>query len=133
DFSKIEAGKLDFHKRAFSLLELVEETVELLAPRAQEKGIEIASFVDERLPQMVMGDGARLRQVLLNLAGNAIKFTPSGGVSVIVEQGTTETTARFIVRDTGIGLRKEDQLRVFRDFEQADNSSTRQFGGTGLG
>ena len=83
DFSKIEAGKLDLQARPFALVPLVEETVELLAPRAQAKGIEIASFVDERLPHKVVGDAARLRQVLLNLAGNAIKFTEQGGVAVI--------------------------------------------------
>src|SRR5664279_4433170 len=85
DFSKIEAGKLDLEARPFALSLLVEEAVELLAPRAQAKGIEIASFIDERLPASVIGDAARLRQVLLNLAGNAIKFTETGGVSVIVE------------------------------------------------
>ena len=87
DFSKIEAGKLDLEARPFALGALVEDVVELLAPRAQAKGIEIASFVDERLPHMVVGDAARLRQVLLNLAGNAIKFTEQGGVAVIVEPG----------------------------------------------
>jgi PAS domain S-box-containing protein len=133
DFSKIEAGKLDLDARPFALSALVEEAVELLAPRAQAKGIEIASFVDERLPAQVVGDAARLRQVLLNLAGNAVKFTETGGVSVIVEPGEAENEIRFEVRDTGIGLKGEDQARIFRDFEQADTSSTRKFGGTGLG
>src|SRR5208283_994376 len=81
----------------------------------------------------VVGDAARLRQVLLNLAGNAIKFTERGGVSVIVEPGERSNDVRFLVRDTGIGLAPQDQVRVFRDFEQADGSSTRKFGGTGLG
>jgi len=133
DFSKIEAGKLDLEARPFALASLVEETVELLAPRAQAKDIEIASFVDDRLPANVVGDAARLRQVLLNLAGNAIKFTEQGGVAVIVEPGERANDIRFLVRDTGIGLKPEDQARVFRDFEQADGSSTRKFGGTGLG
>ncbi len=133
DFSKIEAGKLDLEARPFVLTALVEEAVELLAPRAQAKGIEIASFVDERLPTMLVGDAARLRQVLLNLAGNAIKFTPAGGVAVIVEQGEREHDVRFIVKDTGIGLEPGEQQRIFLDFEQADGSSTRKFGGTGLG
>ena len=133
DFSKIEAGKLDLEQRPFALGPLVEEAVELLAPRAQAKGIEIASFVDERLPATLVGDAARLRQVLLNLAGNAIKFTEKGGVAVIVEPGETTGDVRFEVRDTGIGLKAEDQARIFRDFEQADGSSTRKFGGTGLG
>jgi signal transduction histidine kinase/CheY-like chemotaxis protein len=133
DFSKIEAGKLDLEARPFALYPMIEEAVELLAPRAQAKGIEIASFVDERLPEKVVGDAARLRQVLLNLAGNAIKFTEHGGVAVIVEPGERDNEIRFLVRDTGIGLKPEDQARVFLDFEQADGSSTRKFGGTGLG
>ncbi|HEY0224611.1 MAG TPA: ATP-binding protein [Pseudolabrys sp.] len=133
DFSKIEAGKLDLEARVFALQPMVEEAVELLAPRAQAKGIEIASFVDERLPANIVGDAARLRQILLNLAGNAIKFTETGGVSVIVEPGERDNEIRFQVRDSGIGLKAEDQSRIFRDFEQADGSSTRKFGGTGLG
>jgi signal transduction histidine kinase/CheY-like chemotaxis protein len=133
DFSKIEAGKLDLVARPFALAPLVEGVAELLAPRAQAKGIEIASFVDEQLPERIVGDAARLRQVLLNLAGNAIKFTEQGGVTVIVEPGARENEIRFRVHDTGIGLKPEDQARVFRDFEQADGSSTRKFGGTGLG
>ena len=133
DFSKIEAGKLDLEARPFALASLVEETVELLAPRAQAKNIEIASFVDDRLPRNVVGDPARLRQVLLNLAGNAIKFTEQGGVALVVEPGARANDIRFLVRDTGIGLAPQDQARVFRDFEQADGSSTRKFAGTGLG
>jgi PAS domain S-box-containing protein len=133
DFSKIEAGKLDLEVRPFALSTLVEEAVELLAPRAQAKGIEIASFFDERVPAYVIGDAARLRQVLLNLAGNAIKFTEAGGVSVVVEPGEGDNEIRFQVRDSGIGLAPQDQQRIFLDFEQADGSSTRKFGGTGLG
>ena len=104
-----------------------------MAPRAQGKGIEIASFVDERLPTQVVGDAARLRQVLFNLVGNAIKFTDKGGVAVIVEPGDDESEIRFEVRDTGIGLKSENLARIFLDFEQADGSLTRKFGGTGLG
>jgi len=133
DFSKIEAGRLDLDTRPFALSTLIEEAVELLAPRAQAKGIEIASFVDERLPDMLVGDAARLRQVVLNLAGNAIKFTERGGVAVIVVPGETTGQVRFEVCDTGIGLKGEDQARIFHEFEQADGSSTRKFGGTGLG
>jgi PAS domain S-box-containing protein len=133
DFSKIEAGKLELAPRPFAPGPLVEDIVELLAPRAQAKGIEIASFVDERLPAKPIGDAARLRQVLLNLAGNAIKFTEHGGVAVIAEVDETNGNMRFAVRDTGIGLKREDQERIFLDFEQADGSSTRKFGGTGLG
>jgi PAS domain S-box-containing protein len=133
DFSKIEAGKLDLESRPFALGALIEETVELLSPRAQAKSIEIASFVDERLPRMVLGDATRLRQVLLNLAGNAIKFTEHGGVAAIVEPDEEPGTVRLLVRDTGIGIKGEDQARIFRDFEQADGSRSRRFGGTGLG
>lgn len=133
DFSKIEAGKLDLEARPFDLQSLVEEAVELLAPRAQAKGIEIGSFVDDRLPSNLMGDATRLRQVLLNLAGNAIKFTEHGGVAVVVEPGERPHEVRFQVRNSGIGLAAEDQQRIFLDFEQADGSSTRKFGGTGLG
>ena len=131
DFSKIEAGKFELEAEPFALAPLVEETVELLAPRAQAKNIEIACFVDDRLPEKTVGDAARLRQVLLNLAGNAIKFTETGGVAVTVEPDGNDI--RFAVRDSGIGLKPEDQARIFRDFEQADGSSTRRFGGTGLG
>ena len=127
DFSKIEAGKLDLEARPFTITTLVEETVELMAPRAQTKGIEIASYVDERLPIQAVGDVARLRQVLLNLVGNAIKFTEQGGVAVIAEQGDDENEVRFEVRDTGIGLKDEDIARIFLDFEQADGSTTRKF------
>jgi signal transduction histidine kinase/CheY-like chemotaxis protein len=133
DFSKIEAGKLELEAKPFALCELIEQAVELLAPRAQAKNIEIASFVDDRLPEAIMGDAARLRQVLLNLAGNAIKFTETGGVAVIVEPGARDGDIRFLVRDTGIGLAPRDQARIFLDFEQADGSSTRKYGGTGLG
>jgi PAS domain S-box-containing protein len=133
DFSKIEAGKLEMAARPFSLITLVEEAVELLAPRAQAKGLEIASDVDERLPACVFGDDARLRQVLLNLAGNAIKFSETGGVSVIVEGGSKPDEVIFLVRDTGIGIAPQQQARIFLEFEQADTGSTRKFGGTGLG
>ncbi len=133
DFSKIEAGKLDLEARPFAPASMIEEAVELMAPRAQAKGIEIASFIDERVPIQVVGDAARLRQVILNLVGNAIKFTEKGGVAVTVEPGSHENKILFEVRDTGIGLKTEDLARIFLDFEQADGSSTRKFGGTGLG
>src|SRR5262249_49111121 len=133
DFSKIEAGKLDLEDRPFLLAAMVEETIELMAPRAQAKGIEIASLVDERLSARVIGDASRLRQVLLNLVGNAIKFTDKGGVALIVERGSAGNEVRFEVRDTGIGVRNEDLARIFIEFEQSDDSSMRKFGGTGLG
>jgi signal transduction histidine kinase/DNA-binding response OmpR family regulator len=133
DFSKIEAGRLDLEARPFALGQMVEEIVELLAPRAQAKGLEIASSIDERLPDRVVGDMARLRQVLLNLAGNAVKFTETGGVALIVGPDTDPHTVRFTVRDTGIGIAADAQARIFEEFEQADGGMTRKFGGTGLG
>ena len=102
-------------------------------PARAGEGLEIGGYVDERLPARVVGDAARLRQVLLNLAGNAIKFTESGGVSIIVEPGAAPDEVAFRVRDTGIGIAAEHQTRIFLEFEQADGGSTRKFGGTGLG
>ncbi|MGZ5827417.1 MAG: response regulator [Xanthobacteraceae bacterium] len=133
DFSKIEAGKLDLDPKPFVLEQLLESTVELLAPRAQEKSIEIASFVDERLPRWVVGDVVRLRQVLLNLAGNAVKFTEHGGVTIIAEPGRAPNEIVIEVRDTGIGIAIEAQARIFDEFEQVEGGATRKFGGTGLG
>jgi PAS domain S-box-containing protein len=133
DFSKIEAGRLDFAAQPFALAALVEETVELLGPRAQAKGLEICGYVDERLPAQVTGDVTRLRQVLFNLAGNAIKFTEHGGVSIVVEPAAQPDTIAIAVRDTGIGISAADLSRVFLEFEQADGGAARKFGGTGLG
>jgi PAS domain S-box-containing protein len=133
DYSKIEAGKIDLEQRPFALPGLIEDITELLAPRAQARQLEIAAYVDERLPAQVVGDAARLRQVLLNLAGNAIKFTSTGGVALIVEPGIWPNEISFLVRDTGIGIAPEAQLRIFREFEQADERIGRNFGGTGLG
>src|ERR1700731_1771942 len=133
DYSKIEAGKIDLENRPFKLAALVEDITELLAPRAQARKLEIAAYVDERLPMEVVGDSARLRQVLLNLAGNAIKFTSTGGVALIVEPGIWPNEISFQVRDTGIGIAPEARLRIFREFEQADERIARNYGGTGLG
>jgi PAS domain S-box-containing protein len=133
DFSKIEAGRLDLETRPFALAAMIEETIELLSPRAQAKGLEIAAAIDERLPGEVAGDAARLRQVLLNLAGNAVKFTEAGGVALTVEPGDAPNEIRFRVRDTGIGIAPDALLRIFEEFEQADGGMTRKFGGTGLG
>lgn len=133
DYSKIEAGKINLEHRPFALAPLIEDITELLAPRAQGRNLEIAAYVDERLPMEVIGDAARLRQVLLNLAGNAIKFTSTGGVALIVEPGIWPNEISFLVRDTGIGIAPEAQARIFREFEQADESTTRTYGGTGLG
>jgi PAS domain S-box-containing protein len=133
DYSKIEAGKIDLESRPFALAALIEDITELLAPRAQARKLEIAAFIDDRLPAQVIGDAARLRQVLLNLAGNAIKFTSTGGVALIVEPGIWPNEISFLVRDTGIGIAPEAQMRIFREFEQADERIARSYGGTGLG
>src|SRR3954468_273255 len=133
DYSKIEAGKIDIEQRPFALGAMIEDITELLAPRAQTRKLEIAAFVDERLPARVVGDAARLRQVLLNLAGNAIKFTSTGGVALIVEPGIWPNEISFLVRDTGIGIAPEARERIFREFEQADERIGRSYGGTGLG
>jgi signal transduction histidine kinase/DNA-binding response OmpR family regulator len=133
DFSKIEAGRLDFEARPFELAVLVEDTVELIAPRAQAKALEVASYVEGGLPRSVVGDAARLRQVLLNLAGNAIKFTEQGGVTLVVEAGDAPDEVRFLVRDSGIGIAPEEQNRIFLEFEQGESGADRKFGGTGLG
>ena len=133
DYSKIEAGKLDLEVRPFALTSLIEDITELLAPRAQAKQLDIAAYVDDRLPSHVIGDAARLRQVLLNLAGNAIKFTMTGGVALIVEPGIWPGEISFLVRDSGIGIAPDARERIFREFEQADEGTARSFGGTGLG
>ncbi len=132
DFSKIEAGKLETEQLDFDLYQAVEDVVQLLAPRAHAKNLEIACRIDERLPSAVRGDPFRLRQVLTNLIGNSVKFTDHGEVLVDV-QYQDANTLRFAVHDTGIGIDDDTRLRLFRAFEQADGSTTRRFGGTGLG
>ncbi|ABD05124.1 multi-sensor hybrid histidine kinase [Rhodopseudomonas palustris HaA2] len=133
DYSRIEAGRFELDSRPFALTALIEDIVELLAPRAQAGALEIAADIDDRVPSRVIGDAARLRQVLLNLAGNAIKFTSVGGVVLIVQPGERDGEISFAVRDTGIGIAREAQTRIFGEFEQADDGIARSFGGTGLG
>ena len=131
DFSKIEAGRIELEEAPFDAAELVTEVVELLAPRAQAKGIDIAAQFSADLPRTVSGDALRLRQVLLNLAGNAVKFTDRGGVAVLVERA--QGKIRFTVRDTGPGIDADAQARIFEEFEQGDGTLARKHGGTGLG
>lgn len=131
DFSKIEAGRVELEEAPFDLAELVNDVVELLSPRAQAKGIEIAAQFSADLPHAVSGDAARLRQVLLNLAGNAVKFTDCGGVAVILER--IGERVKFIIRDTGPGISFDAQARIFEEFEQGDGTLARKHGGTGLG
>ena len=132
DFSRIEAGKLELGSEAFDLATVVEGVVELLAPRAQDKGLEIAAFLAPDLERMVVGDAVRLRQVLTNLAGNAVKFTAEGGVGLAVEM-LKDGRIRFSVSDTGPGVPPDRREAIFDEFEQADSTTTRQHGGTGLG
>jgi two-component system, sensor histidine kinase and response regulator len=136
DFSKIEAGSLDLEIIPFDLRREVEEVAALLAARAHEKGLELASFVEPGTPTAVRGDPFRLRQVLTNVLGNAIKFTEEGEVSLraeLVEDTPDAVTALFEVSDTGIGMSEDQRSRLFKPFTQADASTTRRYGGTGLG
>jgi PAS domain S-box-containing protein len=136
DFSKIEAGHLDLDHAAFDLREYLGDTIKLLALRAHHKGLELACRIAPDLPRGVLGDKTRLRQVLVNLLGNAIKFTERGEVSLeatVDEKTDHDVLVHFAVRDTGIGIARDKHAAIFDAFEQADNTMTRRFGGTGLG
>ncbi len=133
DFSKVEAGKLELEHVQFSLREAVEETIEIFAARAHTKNLELACAVELDVPGSVRGDPVRLRQVLVNFVGNAIKFTDSGEVVVRVRSAGKDGLLRFEVTDTGIGISEEAQAHIFNAFSQADSFTTRKYGGTGLG
>jgi PAS domain S-box-containing protein len=136
DISKLEAGKVELEAIDFTLGSVVEDVVELLSPRAVEKGLEIAAFLDDGARRGFQGDPTRLRQVVLNLLSNAIKFTDHGYVAVEVRSGPAaadHTGLRLEVHDTGVGVPAEARPRMFQKFQQADGSITRKFGGTGLG
>lgn len=137
DFSKIESGKIELETHPYDLRQCVEEATDLLAPKAAEKGLDLVVLIDPWAPSVVVGDVTRLRQVLVNLIGNAVKFTAKG--EVLIAAHTTpgaregELTLHFCVSDTGIGIPAEKQDKLFQSFSQVDSSTTRQFGGTGLG
>ncbi|MFN3076034.1 MAG: response regulator, partial [Alphaproteobacteria bacterium] len=136
DFSKIEAGKLQIERISLSLREVLEGVADLLAPRAAEKGLELVTFVDPDTPDHLVGDPVRLRQILLNLVGNALKFTETGHVAIGIEPTFSDPEHAeliFRVSDTGIGITPEQKEILFQPFVQADGSTKRRFGGTGLG
>ncbi|HEY9867917.1 MAG TPA: PAS domain S-box protein [Candidatus Obscuribacterales bacterium] len=136
DFSKMEAGKVELEVIDFSPVSLVEGCAELIAPTAREKKLSLLTYIDPSLPPLLRGDPVRLRQVLLNLASNAVKFTEQGEVvlrALLESTGESHVGIRFIVSDTGIGLPESARQRLFQPFVQADGSTTRKFGGTGLG
>jgi two-component system, sensor histidine kinase and response regulator len=140
DFSKIEAGKLDMETIPFPLRRTVEEAIELLAEKAERKGLELLLWVSEDVPDQLLGDPGRIRQVLTNLVGNAVKFTESGEVLVEIRRDKTQIAGDgatvglyFAVKDTGIGIPPEAKNRLFHSFSQVDASTTRKYGGTGLG
>ena len=136
DFSKIEAGKMEFESTEFDLLAMVEGVIDLLGHRATEKGLELICHVSPNTPTRLHGDPGRLRQVMVNLAGNAVKFTERGEIVVSVEtesQKDNRVTLLFSIRDTGIGIAPERQDKIFESFTQADGATTRKYGGSGLG
>ncbi len=136
DFSKIEAGKIDLESVDFNLRDSLESTLKTVAIRADEKGLELLCEVAPEVPEVVCGDSTRLRQVVMNLVGNAIKFTDSGEIAVRVEMKSREASdceLHFTVSDTGVGIPEEKRELIFAPFSQADTSTTRKYGGTGLG
>jgi signal transduction histidine kinase/CheY-like chemotaxis protein len=136
DFSKIEAGKLELEEIDFNLHEVVSETLKTLSLRAHQKGLELACSIDAQVPEHTVGDPGRLRQILINLVGNAVKFTSAGEIVVSVSCRSRDAACselKFTIADSGIGIPKEKQAAIFEAFTQADSSTTRQFGGTGLG
>jgi signal transduction histidine kinase/CheY-like chemotaxis protein/putative methionine-R-sulfoxide reductase with GAF domain len=152
DFSKIEAGKMDLESQPFDLREVVESAIDLVAPKALDKGLDIAYLMENDVPAAILGDVTRLRQIMINLLGNAVKFTEKGEVVLSVaresrnggngngahasgksSKNSNQVTLHFVVRDTGIGIPADRMDRMFQSFSQADSSTTRKYGGTGLG
>src|SRR5262249_9600523 len=136
DFSKIESGKLELEQAPFDLADCIEEALQLVAPKVTGTDIELTYALDDAMPRLVVGDAARLRQLLVNLLANAIKFTPAGEVGVTVSARRLEGLQRevhFAVRDTGIGIPKDRFDRLFKVFSQVDVSTTRRYGGGSVG
>jgi PAS domain S-box-containing protein len=136
DFSKVEAGRLELESEPFSLREVIQEVCDLFEPQARAKSISLLVTTDSQLPTSVLGDTGRLRQVLTNLMGNAVKFTTTGSVQIVastIRKDVDRVTVQFKVADTGVGIAEKDRHRLFEAFTQADLSTTRRFGGTGLG
>jgi signal transduction histidine kinase len=136
DFSKIEAGKLDFEEKPFIVQSVIEETFDLLANEAQKKNLSLTYTLDKNVPEFIFGDITRIRQILVNLVSNGIKFTQQGGISITIsvkEQADKEPEIEFRVKDTGMGIPPDKLDRLFQAFSQIDASITRKFGGTGLG
>ncbi len=139
DFSKVEAGMLELEEIEFNLDDKIRSAVQALSARARDKGLELIYHLDSAVPNWIIGDAGRLRQIIINLVGNAIKFTARGEVALWVnmleppKDNEKSFLLRFAVSDTGIGIPAEKQQLIFDAFSQADNSTTRQFGGTGLG
>ena len=136
DFSKIEAGKLEFDVTRVDLRNLIEDVVRLIGVQARAKGLGVTAHIDAAVPNFIQADAGRLRQILLNLFGNAVKFTEAGEIGLSVQLTASDaesTTLRFDLRDTGIGIPQARLHSLFQAFSQVDNSTTRRFGGTGLG
>ena len=136
DYSKIEAGKLDFEILDFDLRTMVEDAIDMLRIRANPKGLDLACLIHHDVPSLLIGDPGRLRQVLVNLVDNAVKFTQKGEVLLRIsleEESDTQATLRFTIKDTGIGIPQDRMNRLFQSFSQVDTSTTRKYGGTGLG
>ena len=136
DFSKVESGNLTLERIPFDLVDIVERVVELIRVKARDKGLEVEFDIHPEIPRYLVGDPTRLRQIILNLLGNALKFTETGGLTVtVIPELVSPTIAalRFAVSDTGIGIPEDKLDKVFQNFSQVDASTTRKYGGTGLG
>jgi signal transduction histidine kinase/CheY-like chemotaxis protein len=136
DFTKMESGKMEMEEQLFDLRTCIQEVFNLFSAEAGKKNLELAYFIDQKLPRLLYGDMARLRQVLLNLVANAVKFTNQGGVYLVasaVQRADTKLVVEFTIKDTGIGISPEKCDRLFKPFSQLDSSMTRKYGGTGLG